>query len=738
MKKTLFTLCFFAAALSFAAHPNSKPASAEEICSAMQDMRSYDWGQSSGKLEAYLYPLYRTSTSDKKAAAAIEHKAVEELKGGQGTTRYKELLGETLAICGISSTANDLADIVAKNCSKEENRRWIERVMIALGRASDKGAKDALLKLSGVKGYVSVDAISALGSRGEADKEIAKILASAGKDKQKYYASVAALARISSPVSFKALLTAMSKAPEPAMKLAAGEALISSASSSKKAVKVLEDSANKILSDSKSDLPLQLDAYSALVRLGKAPAPKSKDFLIAAIDVFGTNKKLAAPAFLDFSKLEEPEQTLLVQAYARRGDGFDKIIKLNPKSVPLAEAIAFAASRMGSEKDFEKLASFAPLFSGDREKTVLAQYISEIRASGKLLKLADLAKKSKSEDEQKVLLMATENLDSSSVADSLLDVVKNGASDDKIAALKTLNTAQSKNAYVFVKVAELFPTLKGKEIQAAQRLLVNLSRVSCNEQMFKAAAEQYAKASDGKTKAFFVRFAAPFGSREAADFLAKAYLDGFKNEALREFAQFKSENAFDALKKIEGADAANKEKIRNTGINILQQNGLLKSPYLKYISSTAINSREKNLENMLEMPNMLAAEEVKLPNGMKGRATHGANELARAFDGDMSSRWASGMSREPGIAVMFELPSSETVKGLEFMLGNSTGDRVLEPKVFVGDEIGNMRKAKIKYEGAPKSDIITFEKPEKAKFICVVNTKAAGGYWSIYEVKIQK
>lgn len=738
MKKTLFTLCFFAVALSFAAHPNSKPASAEEICSAMQDMRSYDWGQPSGKLEAYLYPLYRTSTSDKKAAAAIEHKAVEELKGGQGTTRYKELLGETLAICGISSTANDLADIVAKNCSKEENRRWIERVMIALGRASDKGAKDALLKLSGVKGYVSVDAISALGSRGEADKEIAKILASAGKDKQKYYASVAALARISSPVSFKALLTAMSKAPEPAMKLAAGEALISSASSSKKAAKLLEDSANKILSDSKSDLPLQLDAYSALVRLGKAPAPKSKDFLIAAIDVFGTNKKLAAPAFLDFSKLEEPEQTLLVQTYARRGDGFDKIIKLNPKSAPLAEAIAFAASRMGSEKDFEKLASFAPLFSGDREKAVLAQYISEIRASGKLLKLADLAKKSKSEDEQKVLLMATENLDSSSVADSLLDVVKNGSSDDKIAALKTLNTAQSKNAYVFVKVAELFPTLKGKEIQAAQRLLVNLSRVSCNEQMFKAAAEQYAKASDGKTKAFFVRFAAPFGSREAADFLAKAYADGFKNEALREFAQFKNENAFEALKKIEKLDSSNKEKIREVGIDIVHQNGLVKSPYVKYISSTAMNAREKNLATTLEIPKLSHLDVISLPNGIKGRATHGAGILKRAFDGDMNSRWSSDGPREPGIAILLEMPDSQAVKGIELMLGSSRNDRVLDPKVFVGDELNNMRKLEFNYEKADSSDILTFKKPETFKYICLVNTKASGGNWSIHEVKIQK
>ncbi|MBO5781935.1 MAG: HEAT repeat domain-containing protein [Opitutales bacterium] len=738
MKKTLFTLCFLAAAFSFADNPNSKQASSDEICNAMQDMRSYDWGQPSGKLESYLYPLYRTSTADKKEAVAIEKKAVEELKSGQGTTRYKELLGETLAICGVSSTANELAEIVAKSYSKEENRRWVERVMIALGRASDKNAKDALLKLAGMKGYISIDAVSALGSRGEADKEIAKMLAAAGKDKHKYYACVAALARISSPASIKALLTAMSKASDPAMKLAAGEALISSASSSKKAAKQLEDCANKILSDSKASLPLQLNAYSALARLGKAPAPKSKDFLIAAIDVFGSNKKLAAPSFLDFAKLEEPEQALLVQAYARRGDGFDKIIKLTPKSAPLAEAIAFAASRMGSEKDFERLASFAPLFSGDREKAVLAQYISEIRAGGKLLKLSDLAKNSKSEDEKKVLLMATENLDSSSVADTLLGVVKNGSSDEKIAALKTLNTAQSKNAYVFVKVAELFPSLKGKEIQAAQRLLVNLSRVSCNEQMFKAAMAQYNQASDMKTKGFFVRFAAPCGTAEAAEFLAKVYADGLKNEALREFAGFKNENAFEALKKIEKLDSSNKEKIREVGIDIVHQNGLVKSPYVKYISSTAMNAREKNLATTLEMPKLSHLDVISLPNGIKGRATHGAGILKRAFDDDMNSRWSSDGPREPGIAILLEMPDSQAVKGIELMLGSSRNDRVLDPKVFVGDELNNMRKLEFNYEKAASSDILKFKKPETFKYVCVVNTKASGGNWSIHEVKIQK
>ena len=736
MKKALFSLCLFAAFGAFA--DNTSVMSASELCSAMQDMRSYDWGQPAGKLEGYLYPLYRTSTADKAAAAEIEKKAVEELKSGEGTTRYKELLGETLAICGINSSAAELADIVAKNYAKEENRRWVERVMIALGRASDKATKDALLKLAKQKGYIAVDAISALGSRGEADKEIAQMLATSGKDKSKFYACVSALARISSPASVKALLNAAAKSQDPAMKLAAGEALFSAASSGKKAAAVLKDSALKFYNDSKSPLPLQLASYSVLVRLADAPAPKSKDFLIAAIDVFGKNKNLKAPSFLDFSRLEEPEQALLVQAYARRGDGYEQIIKLSPKFAPLAEAIAFAASRMGSEKDFQKLASFAPLF-GDREKAVLAQYISEIRAKGKLLKLSDLAKSAKSEDEKKVLLMATENLDSSSVADTLLDAVKNGSPDEKAAALKTLNTAQTKNAYVFVKVAELYPTFGAKEAAAAQRLMVNLSRVSCSDEMFKAALAQYNKASDQKTKGFFIRFAAPCGSAAAGEFLAKAYGDGLKSEALREFARFKNGNALEALKKVEKSDPANKEAIRNVGISIVHQNRLLDSPYVKYIMSTAINEREKNLSNMLEMPSMANADQANnLPGGLKARATHSAGELRRAFDGDMNSRWSSGISREPGIAIMFEFPNSEEIKGFEFMLGGSTNDRVLEPKVFVGDSMDNMRAAEIKYEKAPKSDVLTFKAPQKAKFVCVVNTKSSGGNWSIHEIKIEK
>lgn len=84
------------------------------------------------------------------------------------------------------------------------------------------------------------------------------------------------------------------------------------------------------------------------------------------------------------------------------------------------------------------------------------------------------------------------------------------------------------------------------------------------------------------------------------------------------------------------------------------------------------------------------------------------------------------------------MPDSQAVKGIELMLGSSRNDRVLDPKVFVGDELNNMRKLEFNYEKADSSDILTFKKPETFKYICLVNTKASGGNWSIHEVKIQK
>ena len=99
MKKTLFALCLFAAFGAFA--DNTAKMSAGELCSAMQDMRSYDWGQGAAKLEGYLYPLYRTATADKAAAALRRRGDPRRRLGHVKWKMLAELVGDAKTVHGV-------------------------------------------------------------------------------------------------------------------------------------------------------------------------------------------------------------------------------------------------------------------------------------------------------------------------------------------------------------------------------------------------------------------------------------------------------------------------------------------------------------------------------------------------------------------------------------------------------------------------------------------------------------
>ncbi len=739
MKKLLLSLCLLASLQAFA-QSNSDKLTAAEITANMEKMRSYNWGEGERPLEHYIYSVYRTGTADRAQAAEIEKKAVSELQSLAGNQRYKLLLAQTLEICGIQNSANAVAEIVVKNCAKAENKPWIDRLVTAIGVSEDKSAKDALLKLAKSKcGYVAAGAVTALGYRGEGGAEILAAMkaqmSSGFRDSQMTYASMNALSRLGGDPAVKALFEAYKKASDGALKQSLAEALFTAAAKAKPAV--MDGVCSEILNDKNALLGVKIAAYANLVRRGKAPAPASADFTIAAIDVVKRNKSVKIPAFLSLASLDEPLQVLMVEALTARGEGYDEIIKLSPKSSDLAEAVTNAASKMGSDKDYAKLLSFAPLYDKRAAKRA-AYYITAIPAENKVVKL-NAAAQNGSPEVQSLVAAALDNLDSSSAMDVLLKEVADGDPASKVQALKALGTAQAKSSDVFVKVAGMYPGFKDAPVvSAAQRLMVGASRVACTPEMFKAAVAQYNLAKDAKTKGFFLRFAAPYGGADAAEFLASAYMAGFKNEALREFGNWTNENAFESLKKLEKADGANKAKIRATMVSILKLNNMRESPMIKYISQTASNDMERNLINMIEMPNFGDSQVSTFKNGIKGKATHNNGNLKNAFDGDIGTRWDSSGSRTPGMGVMFELPKAETLKGVELLLGSSGGDRVQAPMVFGGDSMDNMRKLAVKYGKENGKDVIEFEKPQNLKAICIVNTKAQGGYWSIHEVSLMK
>lgn len=742
MKKTFLLLGLFASAAAFALQPSDKP-SVQDMSARVEAMRNFEWNGNKHELVSYVYPLYYTATANAEQALALEKKLASELISGQGNLRYKMLLAQSLEISGIRESAMALADAVIKASKSEENRGWSERVISALGSAGDKDATAALQKIfAAAPDYLKISALSALSGKKEGFKEAAgllnKQLSTGFKNLPLSYAAVGALANIGGENSMKGLAMAYKSAKNPALKLAVSTAYFTAASQLDKPSVSADAFSSEILSDKTANLSSRLQAYAYKMKTGKAPKPESRDFELLALDLLRKNPNLPIPTFISFANLDEAGQTMLVQVLTDRGVGYDEIIKLNPKTPELAEAIARAAAKMGTQKDYAKLLSFAPLFKGKRQMREMAIYIADINGENKTQALSALQKGADASASD--LISATlENLDSSSAAEELIEQIKSGDTAQKLSAIKTLASAQAKSSEIFVALSGIYPTVKDPSVVSAmQRVMVAQSRLRCDENMLKAAVSQFYATSDPKIRAFFLRFAAEASSKSAAEFLRMVYSKGMKAEALREFAKWKNDSALNSLLKLEKSNPADKAKIREIMVSILTSNGLFDSPVVKYISDTATNEREKNLITMLEVPTFGGNQFVDVGGGMKAISNRGGEEVKRAFDGDISSRWASNGNREPGIGFMVELPAEETVKGVEMFLGRSTGDRVLGPKVFVGDSPTNLRKAKFKYTPAPDKDVIAFEKPEKCKVICIVNTGESGGFWSIHEFKLVK
>lgn len=739
MKKISLLICLLSAFVLNAQSHGDK-LSASEIASKMESFRDYKWGAQERPYEIFIYAVYHTGTGNKAAAAEIEKKAVAELKENKGGLRYKMLLAQCIEIVGVQNSADALADIIEKNAANAENRGWVERIFNGLAVGSDKSVDAALKKLTKSKNsLVATCAVTSLGRRGQGDVEIATLLkaqTSGGfKNRPLSNACIFALSRIANENCTKFLYETYKAAKLTDIKQMCAAALFSSLETSKNDALAAKVS-SEIMADKNAYLGAKIEAYTNMVRRGAAPAPTQADFTIAAIDLVRENKGVKIPDFLALSKLEEPLQVLMVQALTRRGEGYADIIKLTPKSADLAEAVSYAASKMGSDKDYEKLMSFANLYADRRQMAKVAYYIASIKTDNKVMKVLKFAQGNA--DSANLASAVIENLDSSSAVDELLKIVSTGSPDQKSAALKTLTTALEKNDEVFVKVAKMYGTLDDASVSAAQRLLVNCSRVRCTAEMFAAAKEQYASAKDAKAKTFFLRFAPVYGGADAAEFLAGVYTSGLKKEALSEFAKWTNENAFASLQKLEKSDAANKAAIRDTMVVIVQKNNLRESPIIKYISDTATNSREKNLINMLEMPNFGNIEMQNLAKGLKGKATHNSGNLRNAVDGDIGTRWDTGASREKGMGILFELPEVQTLKAVELLIGSSGGDRVQEPIVYAGESMDDLMKVKITYKKDSDKDSLTFASPVKAKVVCIVNTKDQGGYWSIHEVNFVK
>ncbi len=128
-----------------------------------------------------------------------------------------------------------------------------------------------------------------------------------------------------------------------------------------------------------------------------------------------------------------------------------------------------------------------------------------------------------------------------------------------------------------------------------------------------------------------------------------------------------------------------------------------------------------------------------LPNrtAWKLTSSHNVKELAKAIDGDLSSRWDSHTPQKPGMWIQIELPAATEVTGLYLDTAKSRGDWPRGWKIEISANSTEWDKPIL--EGRSETNVteFLFPKPLTTKFIRITDTgEVKGLYWSIHELDV--
>lgn len=117
-------------------------------------------------------------------------------------------------------------------------------------------------------------------------------------------------------------------------------------------------------------------------------------------------------------------------------------------------------------------------------------------------------------------------------------------------------------------------------------------------------------------------------------------------------------------------------------------------------------------------------------------ASLNAEHVRLAADGNLATRWDTGVTQIPGMWFQIELPAAATVCGLVLDAGTSTGDYPRGYRVELSNDGQHWGQPVATGKGVSAVTEIQFP-PQAAKFIRITQTgKVAGLYWSIHELRI--
>jgi hypothetical protein len=115
------------------------------------------------------------------------------------------------------------------------------------------------------------------------------------------------------------------------------------------------------------------------------------------------------------------------------------------------------------------------------------------------------------------------------------------------------------------------------------------------------------------------------------------------------------------------------------------------------------------------------------------------DNLAKAHDGSMATRWTTGTNIQPGFFVEIRFPKRRKIAGLILNTEPSPSDF---PRRFVVEASADGKDWKEVARGGPQATAngittITFREPVEAQSLIITANKAGRYWWSIYEMEIK-
>jgi|GEM_PF-330349 len=706
------------------------------IMNSLSDFKDLQYGQFAVPMQNSYFRIIQSVSHNKELSKEAEQVILAELKSNEGTDRYKMYIAQCLEVLGANYTAKELGEFINVKASDKDYAQVTNRLVSLMARSKDANAAETLKKLATHKEeYIRLSAVLALGNLRDAKncKFLEDVLAKASKaqDANMLQSALGALAITPSKDAPAAIFKAYKATNDANLK---NYAAISYSSSAFENDVVDVDSLKAILAEKFPLKSAKSTAAILLTKAGKFIDPQDDDVLMNVINFIGLNKDVKVPAEITFDKISDSLKPAFVNALARRGEAFDKIIALEPSDSKLALAITNAAMVMGEGKDFAKLSTFAPLYN-EADTRAAAFLIASVRTKDKAQKLMQEIQKA-SDKPKDLLEAALAQTDTSSSIDFLIDLVKSGNEDVKISALKALSGAVVGSSEAFERIAAIFPTLEGKAKQQASVTMVAASRRDAGDRVVAATKKLFEKLTDKKDKTFVLRFASENSAQAGVDFLLEVYKSGMQAEALKEMTSWKNDSVLDTLVKMAQNASANEEKqaIQDTIIAVIVKLNAVNTPAADYILNNALREKDASYMKRLKALNLDPKSVVTLPSGFKAASSNNIGGLQEMFDGNRNSRWATNAPMQAGQFVHVELPEAKRMTGFVLELGISIHDGVDNPRVFAGSSMEDFDEVNYSYRLEGTKQIFTFSDVKEIKMLRIESTSDKQFYWSIYEL----